>query len=67
MTYARVILYLRGLTGGYDANLPTMGNIVGPLNRIGVDYAAETHLPLKAFVGGRCPLHHAFSGDQASP
>lgn len=58
MTYAMASSYLRGLTGGYDDDLPTIGNIVGFINRVGASYAEETKLGFDAFVVGRCPLHH---------
>jgi hypothetical protein len=58
MTYAMAASYLRGLTGPYHADLPTIGNIVGLINRIGTSYARETKLEFDAIVVGRCPLHH---------
>lgn len=65
MTYAMAVSYLRGLTGPYDAELPTIGNLVGMINRIGATYAAETKLAFEAFVVGRCPLHYANRRDHA--
>lgn len=58
MTYAMAVSYLRGMTGPYDADLPTIGNIVGLINRMGATYAADTRQPFEAFIVGRCPLHH---------
>lgn len=65
MTFAMAVSYLRGLTGPYDAELPTIGNIVGMINRIGATYAAETRLPFEAFVVGRCPRHRDNRKDHA--
>lgn len=65
MTYAMAVSYLRGLTGPYDADLPTIGDIVGLINRIGSTYADETKLPFEAFVVGLCPRHHANRKDHA--
>lgn len=65
MSYAMATSYLRGLTGPYDADLPTIGNIVGLINRIGATYAAETMQPFEAFVVGLCPLHDGNRRDHA--
>nr|WP_087574455.1 hypothetical protein [Sphingomonas sp. CDS-1] len=65
MTYAMAISYLRGLTGPYDADLPTIGDIVGLINRIGATYAAETSQAFETFLVGVCPLHHRSNKDHA--
>lgn len=65
MTYAMASSYLRGLTGPFDADLPTIGDIVGLISRIGATYAQETMLPFEAFVVGRCPRHHDNRRDHA--
>jgi hypothetical protein len=65
MTYAMASSYLRGLTGGYDDDLPTIADIVGFINRVGTSYAEETKLGFDAFVVGRCPLHHDNRRDHA--
>lgn len=65
MTYAMAVSYMRGLTGPHNAELPTIGNLVGMINRIGATYAAETRLPFEAFVVGQCPLHYANRRDHA--
>ena len=65
MTYAMAVSYLRGMTGPYDADLPTIGIIIGLINRMGATYAAETRQPFEAFVVGRCPLHQDNRRDHA--
>jgi len=65
MTYAMAVSYLRGMTGPYDADLPTIGNIVGLINRMGATYAAETRQAFETFVVGCCPLHHDNRRDHA--
>ncbi|WP_278983722.1 hypothetical protein [Sphingobium yanoikuyae] len=65
MTYAMLVSYFRGLTGPYDVDLPTIGNIVGLVSRIGTTYAAETSQAFEAFLVGMCPLHHRNNKDHA--
>ena len=65
MTYSMAVSYLRGMTGPSYANLPTIGDIVGMINRMGNTYAAETRLPFEAFVVGVCPLHQSNRRDHA--
>lgn len=65
MTYGMAVSYLRGLTGPFDESLPTIGDIVGLINRIGATYAAETRQAFEAFVVGMCPLHHRNNRDHA--
>jgi hypothetical protein len=65
MTYAVAVSYLRGMTGPADADLPTIGNVVGFINRVGATYSADTRQPFEAFVVGLCPLHHQNRRDHA--
>lgn len=65
MTYAMATSYLRGMTGPFDADLPTIGNIAGLINRIGATYSAETQQAFEAFIVGACPLHHSNRRDHA--
>lgn len=65
MTYTMAVSYLRGLTGPFGEDLPTIGDIVGLINRIGTTYAQETMRPFEALIVSLCPRHHANRKDHA--